>query len=177
MTPVAGLIVIRPGIKVKTIEGNTLHADTYHWNAGAHIAIEAVLVHAEIRRRIAQADEWWHLHRTRNRHGAYDLRVGRLAHDLPRLRVEHGRWGRGHGVVHSNGRQGCRGEGFAQRTVVRMRSGGELSGGSSRESQSSTSDRNQPTCRPRYWRICGNRRTSVRPQMTSFGRRVRRATS
>ena len=55
MTPVAGLIVVGPSIEVKTVEGDALHANSYGWNSGADIAVEAVLVHPEILGRIAEA--------------------------------------------------------------------------------------------------------------------------
>jgi hypothetical protein len=55
--PVAALIVVGPGIEVKPVEGDSLRAD---WNCGeerTNVAIEAILVHAEIGWCVAQADE------------------------------------------------------------------------------------------------------------------------
>jgi len=57
MAPVAALIVIRPCIEVNAVEGDALNADADSEDAGAHFAVEAVLVHAEVSGRVAQADE------------------------------------------------------------------------------------------------------------------------
>ena len=48
MAPVAALIVVRPCIEVNAVEGDSLDADAKGEDAGAHFAVEAVLVHAEI---------------------------------------------------------------------------------------------------------------------------------
>jgi hypothetical protein len=51
--PVAALIVVGPAIKVKAVESDSLRAD---WNLGksrTNLAIEAILVHAEIGRGVA----------------------------------------------------------------------------------------------------------------------------
>lgn len=53
MAPVAALIVVRPCIEVNAIEGDSLDADAESEDAGAHFAVEAVLVHAEIRGGVA----------------------------------------------------------------------------------------------------------------------------
>jgi len=55
--PVAALIVVGPGIEVKAVEGDALRADWDHREERTNVAIEAILVHAEIRRRVAQPDE------------------------------------------------------------------------------------------------------------------------
>lgn len=55
--PVAALIVVGPGIEVKPVKGNPLRADRDHGKEGTYVAIEAIFVHAEILRSIAQADE------------------------------------------------------------------------------------------------------------------------
>ena len=57
MAPVAALIVVRPCIEVNAIEGDSLDADAESEDARTHFAVEAVLVHAEIGGRVAQADE------------------------------------------------------------------------------------------------------------------------
>jgi len=57
MAPVAALIVVRPCIEVNAIEGDALDADAESEDAGAHFAVEAVLVHAEIDGGVAQSDE------------------------------------------------------------------------------------------------------------------------
>jgi hypothetical protein len=53
-TPVAGFILIHPGIEIKSIEGYPLlpHADLDH--VGTDLGVEAVLVHPEIEGRVPQ---------------------------------------------------------------------------------------------------------------------------
>jgi hypothetical protein len=58
--PVATLILIRPGIEVKPVKGDALGADRDGLYQRANLAIEAVLVHAEVGRGIAQPDESRH---------------------------------------------------------------------------------------------------------------------
>jgi hypothetical protein len=55
--PVAALIVVGPGIEVKPVKGDPLRADRDHPEHRTHVAIEAILVHAEIRGSVAQPDE------------------------------------------------------------------------------------------------------------------------
>jgi hypothetical protein len=55
--PVAALIVVGPGIEVKAVEGDALDADRDHGKQRADLAIEAILVHSEIGRGVAQADK------------------------------------------------------------------------------------------------------------------------
>jgi hypothetical protein len=55
--PVAALIVVGPGIEVKTVERDSLRADGDCREAWANVAIEAIFVHAEIRWGVAQPDE------------------------------------------------------------------------------------------------------------------------
>ena len=50
-------MVVGPGIEVKAVEGNSLGADGDLGEMRPHGGIEAVAVHAEIARCIAQADE------------------------------------------------------------------------------------------------------------------------
>jgi hypothetical protein len=50
-------IVISPGIEVKAIEGDSLLADRDRGDARADFAVEAVLVHAEVRRCVPETDE------------------------------------------------------------------------------------------------------------------------
>ncbi len=57
MAPVAALIVVRPCIEVNAVEGDSLDADAESEDAGAHFAVEAVLVHSEIGGGVAQSDE------------------------------------------------------------------------------------------------------------------------
>jgi hypothetical protein len=54
---VALLIVLGPLIEVKAVEGNALDADADLGHEGADFGIEPVAVHAEVVRRIAQANE------------------------------------------------------------------------------------------------------------------------
>jgi hypothetical protein len=53
------LIVIRPGVQINAIEGDALRADGNRRDVRTHVVIEAVLVHAEVSRRVAQANEAW----------------------------------------------------------------------------------------------------------------------
>ena len=55
--PVAALIVVGPGIEVKPVKGDALGADWDHGKQRSDLAIEAILVHSEIRRGVAQADK------------------------------------------------------------------------------------------------------------------------
>ena len=55
--PVAALIVVCPAIEVKAIKGHSLHADGKIGECGTDFPIEAVLIHAQVPRRIAQTDE------------------------------------------------------------------------------------------------------------------------
>jgi hypothetical protein len=55
--PVAALIVVGPGIEVKTVEGDSLRADRDDGEERTNVAIEAILVHAEIGGRVAQPNE------------------------------------------------------------------------------------------------------------------------
>jgi hypothetical protein len=55
--PVAALIVVGPGIEVKAVERNPLRADWDHEEERPNLAIEAILVHSEVRRGVAQADK------------------------------------------------------------------------------------------------------------------------
>ena len=73
MAPVAALIVVRPCIEVNAIEGDSLDADAQGEDAWAYLAVEAVLVHAEIGGRVAQSNEAW------RRRGMYFPRVVPIA--------------------------------------------------------------------------------------------------
>ena len=55
--PVAALIVVGPGVEVKAVKGDALRPDGDHGQQWADLAIEAILVHSEIRRGVAQADK------------------------------------------------------------------------------------------------------------------------
>ena len=56
-TPVAPLMVVGPCIEVKAVKGDALRADRNYRYTGTHFAIESVLVHAEIRRRISEPNK------------------------------------------------------------------------------------------------------------------------
>jgi hypothetical protein len=56
-TPVAVLIVVRPSVEVNAVECDALRADRNQRDVRSHVAIESVFVHAQILRRIAQANE------------------------------------------------------------------------------------------------------------------------
>ena len=55
--PVAALIVVCPAIEVKAIKGHSLHADGKIGECGTDFPVESVLIHAQVPRCIAQADE------------------------------------------------------------------------------------------------------------------------
>jgi hypothetical protein len=61
-TPVAGLILIGPGVEVKAVEGNALVADRDLRNAGSNLAVESVAVHTEISGGVSKTDEAWQDH-------------------------------------------------------------------------------------------------------------------
>ena len=54
---VAALIVVGPGVEVKAVKSDPLGADWNHRKERTNLAIEAILVHSEIRRGVAQADK------------------------------------------------------------------------------------------------------------------------
>jgi hypothetical protein len=84
--PVAALIVIRPCVEVKAIEGDSLRADRDHGEERADFAVEAVFVHAEIGRGVAQADEAreeWRERGARARFGACGRKRGINVHRRP----------------------------------------------------------------------------------------------
>ena len=51
------LIVIRPGVQINAIERDALRADGNRRDVRTHVVVEAVLVHAEVARRVAQPNE------------------------------------------------------------------------------------------------------------------------
>jgi hypothetical protein len=55
--PVAALIVVGPGIEVKPVESDSLRTDRDCGEARTNVAVEAIFIHAEIRRGVAQPDE------------------------------------------------------------------------------------------------------------------------
>ena len=83
MAPVAALIVVRPCIEVNAVEGDSLNADAEGEDAGAHFAVEAVLVHAEVRGCVAQSDE------ARRQRG---MRFRRVVPSARGRVVTHGAW-------------------------------------------------------------------------------------
>jgi hypothetical protein len=55
--PVAALIVVGPGIEVKTVKSDSLRADWDCREGRTNVAIEAIFVHAKIGGRVAQSNE------------------------------------------------------------------------------------------------------------------------
>jgi len=55
--PVAALILVRPCVEVKAIKSDSLRADGDRRQARAHVAIEAIFVHAHVGGRVTQSDE------------------------------------------------------------------------------------------------------------------------
>ena len=55
--PVAALIVVGPGIEVKPVKGDALRTNWNHAEERTDVAIEAIFIHAEIGRGVAQSDE------------------------------------------------------------------------------------------------------------------------
>jgi hypothetical protein len=51
--------VIHPGIQFKSVKGNALLPDRDFHQTGPDLAVEAVPVHAQVERRIPQADQSW----------------------------------------------------------------------------------------------------------------------
>jgi len=51
--------LIHPGVQFNSVEGDALFADRYFGEVRAYLGIEAVAVHAEIRRGVSQAKEAW----------------------------------------------------------------------------------------------------------------------
>jgi len=56
-TPVAGLILVHPGVQVKAVEGDTLLADGNSGEMRSDFGVETVAVHAEVERDVAEPDE------------------------------------------------------------------------------------------------------------------------
>jgi hypothetical protein len=86
------LIVIRPGVQINAIKRDTLRADRNRRDVRTHVVIEAVLVHAEVSRRITQADEArQELHlRILKRHRRPAKRAAPIARDELSLDANHG---------------------------------------------------------------------------------------
>ena len=56
-TPVAGFIVLHPGVQFKSVESDSPTTDGDFGEVGPYLGIEAIAVHAEVKRRIAKANE------------------------------------------------------------------------------------------------------------------------
>ena len=52
-------MLVGPGIEVKAIECHALRTDWDDGHPGPHVAVEAVLIHAEILRCIAESQQSW----------------------------------------------------------------------------------------------------------------------
>ncbi len=58
-TPVAGLIVLEPRVEFKPVEADTLLADGHLGEERPDLGVEPIAVHAEVTRRVAEADDAW----------------------------------------------------------------------------------------------------------------------
>jgi hypothetical protein len=56
-TPVAGFILIHPGVQIKSVEGDTLLTDRDFSQIGPDFGLEAVPVHTQVMRRVPEADQ------------------------------------------------------------------------------------------------------------------------
>ena len=56
-TPTAVHILLRPGVHFKSIKGNALPADENLRQAATYLPVKPVLVHAQVSRGIAEADQ------------------------------------------------------------------------------------------------------------------------
>ena len=56
-TPVAGFIVVHPGIQFKAVEGYSLPANRDLGDQGAHVGVEAMAVHPEVARSVAKTEQ------------------------------------------------------------------------------------------------------------------------
>ena len=79
MAPVAALIVVRPCVEVNAVEGDSLDTDAKGGDAGAHLPVEAVLVHAEIGGGVAHAVEAGQRRGVRRRAGGLCAHLRRTA--------------------------------------------------------------------------------------------------
>jgi hypothetical protein len=86
------LIVIRPGVQINAVECDALSADGNRRDVRTHVVVEAVLVHTEISRRVAQSDEArQELHlRILKRHRRPAKRAAPIARDELSLDANHG---------------------------------------------------------------------------------------
>jgi hypothetical protein len=60
---------VGPGVQVNTVKGDSLPTNANHCDVRADLAVEAVLVHTQVARGIAEADEPW------GDHGRYRLQL------------------------------------------------------------------------------------------------------
>jgi hypothetical protein len=88
--------VIRPGVQINAVERDALRADGNDRDVRTHVVVEAVLVHAEVSRRVAQSDEarqeLW-LRSVHGRHRAAQQncgsdRLGMSCHSMPIMERE-----------------------------------------------------------------------------------------
>ena len=56
-TPVAGHMFLRPRVKLKSIESDSLNADRYFGQARPDLGVEAIPIHAEVARRVSESQE------------------------------------------------------------------------------------------------------------------------
>jgi hypothetical protein len=67
-TPVAPFIFVGPGVQFKPVEGDALNANGDLGQEGADLGVEAIAVHAEVARRVAETEE-----SRRDRHVTVDV--------------------------------------------------------------------------------------------------------
>jgi hypothetical protein len=58
-TPIAPLMILQPGVEIKTVEAHALDANRDGNEVGTYCPIEFRTGHAEIVRRVSQADQSW----------------------------------------------------------------------------------------------------------------------
>jgi hypothetical protein len=108
------LIVIRPGVQINAVEGDTLRANRNRRDVRTHVMVEAVLVHAEVSRCVTQSNEARQELRLRSVHGRHRAvqqncgsdRLGMSYHSMPIMKREGKKVSQGFGTIYgrySNG--------------------------------------------------------------------------
>ena len=84
-TPVAGLIVLHPGVELKAVEGDPLFSNRDLGQVGAYLAVETIAVHPEVEGRVAKPNK------PRNQGGTPAAPVHTLSGEMSgKCRVTHG---------------------------------------------------------------------------------------
>ena len=84
-TPTAVYILLRPGVHFKPIKGYALLADGNRSQLCPNLAIESILVHAQVGRGVAQAKESW---QGRWHPSAPQINRGDLFSDVPQFSAD-----------------------------------------------------------------------------------------